>query len=87
MTIHTDLAARHVQKLAASNGDGAGRKTNGTIPYVLAGDWNIKPDGSSYRLLTTGKMDKGECSRTDRYVQNGSFVLYVQLTLNKSVSF
>jgi 2',5'-phosphodiesterase len=48
MTIHTDLAARHVQKLA------------GSIPYVLAGDWNIKPNGSSYRLLTTGIMDKGD---------------------------
>lgn len=61
MSIHTDLAARHVQKFAAK----ALPKTDGTkddrvMPYVLAGDWNIKPDGSSYRLLTTGKMDEGE---------------------------
>lgn len=51
MSIHTDLAARHVQKLAKNEDD---------MPYVLAGDWNIKPDGSSYRLLTTGKMDEGD---------------------------
>lgn len=57
MTIHTDLAARHVQKLASKE---VPNNTNGAMPYVLAGDWNIKPDGSSYRLLTTGKMDKGE---------------------------
>jgi 2',5'-phosphodiesterase len=49
MTIHTDLAARHVQRLAGPS-----------MPYVLAGDWNIKPDGSSYRLLTTGQMDVGD---------------------------
>mmetsp|Transcript_28446 Transcript_28446/g.47279 ORF Transcript_28446/g.47279 Transcript_28446/m.47279 type:complete len:393 (-) Transcript_28446:29-1207(-) len=48
MTIHTDLAARHVQRLA------------GEMPYILAGDWNIKPDSSSYRLLTTGTMDRGD---------------------------
>jgi mRNA deadenylase 3'-5' endonuclease subunit Ccr4 len=73
MTIHTDLAARHVQKMVTSvpptqeTTDGCDITENeneqpGTVmmPYVLAGDWNIKPDGSSYRLLTTGKMDKGE---------------------------
>jgi 2',5'-phosphodiesterase len=48
MTIHTDLAFRHVQRLA------------GTMPCILAGDWNIKPTGSSYRLLTTGQMDRGD---------------------------
>lgn len=51
MTIHTDLAARHVQRLA---------EKSKSVPYVLAGDWNIKPEGSSYRLLTTGTMDKGD---------------------------
>lgn len=59
MTIHTDLAARHIQKLAATDDDGAEDEAT-TMPYVLAGDWNIKPDGSSYRLLTTGKMDAGD---------------------------
>jgi 2',5'-phosphodiesterase len=48
MTIHTEMAARHVQTLA------------GDSPYVLAGDWNIKPYGSSYNLLTTGLMDRGD---------------------------
>eukprot|EP00532_Pseudo-nitzschia_australis_P004891 CAMPEP_0168192482 /NCGR_PEP_ID=MMETSP0139_2-20121125/18071_1 /TAXON_ID=44445 /ORGANISM="Pseudo-nitzschia australis, Strain 10249 10 AB" /LENGTH=391 /DNA_ID=CAMNT_0008115723 /DNA_START=234 /DNA_END=1409 /DNA_ORIENTATION=- len=74
MTIHTDLAARHVQKLASTStataietdeneNDSAAATTTTTtsiMPYILAGDWNIKPDGSSYRLLTTGKMDKGD---------------------------
>jgi len=63
MTIHTDLAARHVQKLAATHateGSNGEQVQTGAMPYVLAGDWNIKPDGSSYRLLTTGKMDKGD---------------------------
>ncbi len=63
MTIHTDLAARHVQKLAKDETDDSEKddseKENRSMPYVLAGDWNIKPDGSSYRLLTTGKMDEG----------------------------
>jgi mRNA deadenylase 3'-5' endonuclease subunit Ccr4 len=57
MTIHTDLAARHIQRLA---GYGTGKDGANKIPYILAGDWNIKPDGSSYRLLTTGQMDKGD---------------------------
>jgi len=67
MTIHTDLAARHVQTLVAkaavavapheTETDDTG---SSSMPYVLAGDWNIKPDGSSYRLLTTGKMDRGD---------------------------
>lgn len=53
MTIHTDLAARHVEGLASSR------------PYIVAGDWNIKPDGASYELMTTGKMDVGHPERPD----------------------
>ena len=45
MTIHSEMAARHVQDLA----DG--------LPYAVVGDWNIKPTDSMYRMLTTGKMD------------------------------
>jgi len=64
MTIHTDLAARHVQKLVTRTESESENEEEqpgtATMPYVLAGDWNIKPDGSSYRLLTTGKMDKGD---------------------------
>lgn len=48
MTIHSEMAAKQVQTLAND------------MPYILAGDWNIKPDGSSYRLLTTGTMDRGD---------------------------
>ncbi|KAL3944345.1 MAG: hypothetical protein SGBAC_001592 [Bacillariaceae sp.] len=47
MTLHADLAAQHVQSLA------------GQCPYILAGDWNIKPHDSTYNLLTTGMMDLG----------------------------
>lgn len=69
MTIHADLAARHVQRLAEteSTADTAAGTTGTTptttstaMPYVVAGDWNIKPFGSSYRLLTTGTMDVGD---------------------------
>ncbi len=48
MTIHTEMAARHVQTLAHDT------------PYVLAGDWNIKPYSTSYQLLTTGLIDRGD---------------------------
>jgi len=48
MTIHCEMAAKHVQNLAMES------------PYILAGDWNIKPTSSSYRLLTTGLMDVGD---------------------------
>eukprot|EP00980_Cylindrotheca_fusiformis_P001488 scaffold346_cov116-Cylindrotheca_fusiformis.AAC.2 len=47
MTIHAEMAAAHVQKLA------------GDCPHILAGDFNIKPYDSAYTLLTTGKMDVG----------------------------
>jgi len=42
------MAAKHVQEIAATLGD---------VPYVLTGDFNIKPSDSCYKLLTTGKMD------------------------------
>lgn len=48
MTIHTEMAARHVQTLA------------GDLPHILAGDWNIKPYSTSYMLLTTGLIDRGD---------------------------
>lgn len=44
MTIHCELAAQHVQKIAGSK------------PCVLAGDWNIKPESAQYKMMTTGKM-------------------------------
>jgi len=50
MTLHADLAAQYVQRFAKSAGE---------CPYVLAGDFNIKPYDSTYNLLTTGMMDYG----------------------------
>ena len=50
MTIHAEMAAYHVQTLA------------GEVPYILAGDWNIKPNLSHYKLLTSGIMDRGDPS-------------------------
>jgi 2',5'-phosphodiesterase len=46
MTIHSDMAARVLQSYAEN------------LPYILAGDWNIKPQDSMYKLLTCGTMDK-----------------------------
>jgi endonuclease/exonuclease/phosphatase family metal-dependent hydrolase len=45
MLIHTSLSAQVIQKLA------------GEHPYVLAGDFNLIPGSSSYRLLTEGHWE------------------------------
>lgn len=45
MTIHADLAVKRVQKLAQGQ------------PFIFAGDFNILPDSSTYRLITTGELD------------------------------
>lgn len=50
MTIHTDLVCRRVQDLAASH------------PYVLAGDFNILPSSSTYKLVMTGELDRNDPS-------------------------
>lgn len=47
MSIHAEMAARHIQDLASSR----------NAPFILAGDWNIIPDSPTYNLLTTGKLD------------------------------
>lgn len=80
MTIHADLCAAHVQRLATivkkkssettttndddenDNNDNQQQqqqqpKRKEFYPYVLAGDFNIKPNEPVYRLLTTGQMD------------------------------
>ena len=44
MMVHCALAAQHVQRLARLD------------PYVLAGDFNIKPIDAMYTLLTTGEV-------------------------------
>lgn len=51
MTIHSEMAARHVQDIAGEQ-----------LPYVLAGDWNLTPDSATYKLLTTGELPKEDAS-------------------------
>ena len=46
MTIHCDLVAHRIQSLAAEHGS----------PFILAGDFNITPDGPHYQLMTTGSL-------------------------------
>jgi mRNA deadenylase 3'-5' endonuclease subunit Ccr4 len=46
MTIHAEMAAKHVQDIAATN----------QCPYVLAGDWNIKPLSETYQMMTSGQL-------------------------------
>jgi mRNA deadenylase 3'-5' endonuclease subunit Ccr4 len=50
MTIHSEMAASHVQDIA------------GEVPYILAGDWNLTPDSATYKLLTTGALPKEDAS-------------------------
>lgn len=73
MTIHVDLAVRHVQNLAAAAAATTTTTTNDhqpkeKLPYILAGDFNIKPVDSTYRLITTGQMDRTDpCYPTPKY--------------------
>eukprot|EP01060_Flectonema_neradi_P007671 TRINITY_DN1537_c1_g1_i4.p1 TRINITY_DN1537_c1_g1~~TRINITY_DN1537_c1_g1_i4.p1 ORF type:complete len:361 (+),score=47.79 TRINITY_DN1537_c1_g1_i4:521-1603(+) len=46
MNIHASLAAKKVHSFA----DGS--------PYVMLGDWNFKPEDSSYRLITEADLPK-----------------------------
>ena len=48
MTVHAALAARRAADFA---GDG--------VPYVLAGDWNFKPQDAQYQLFRNGKLPEG----------------------------
>lgn len=45
--IHSALWAQRTSRLAVND------------PYILAGDLNIKPSDSMYRLLTTGELEQG----------------------------
>eukprot|EP00546_Thalassionema_frauenfeldii_P012315 CAMPEP_0178925142 /NCGR_PEP_ID=MMETSP0786-20121207/17738_1 /TAXON_ID=186022 /ORGANISM="Thalassionema frauenfeldii, Strain CCMP 1798" /LENGTH=263 /DNA_ID=CAMNT_0020599971 /DNA_START=381 /DNA_END=1172 /DNA_ORIENTATION=- len=51
MSLHTEMAAKHIQVISSSNGN---------IPYILTGDWNITPDSPQYKMITTGKMDEND---------------------------
>jgi 2',5'-phosphodiesterase len=62
MNIHSEMVARRVQTLAADVYNSLHEDTKNdvinTIPYILAGDFNIMPDSPHYKLLTTGSLDK-----------------------------
>ena len=44
--LHTSLAARRARELS-----GAG------VPYVLAGDFNVRPDSAVYEFLSRGVLE------------------------------
>ena len=50
MTIHAEMVAKRTQELA------------GEDPYILAGDFNILPESSTYTLLTTGELPRNDAS-------------------------
>jgi 2',5'-phosphodiesterase len=67
MNIHSEMVTRRVQTLAANVYESLyddkkeeGEKDINTIPYILAGDFNIMPDSPHYKLLTTGSLDKSD---------------------------
>ena len=73
MNIHAEMVSKKVQDIAAEswksicgdkvtgeNGNSMGKTK--TIPYILAGDFNILPDSPHYKLLTTGELDKSDAT-------------------------
>ena len=56
MTLHADLCVAHVQRVVARHSDPT--TTNPSPPYVLAGDFNFKPNDPAYQLVTTGQLDR-----------------------------
>jgi len=50
MTIHAEMATRRVQNLASG------------IPHIFCGDFNILPNSSTYKLITTGALDTDDPS-------------------------
>jgi len=64
MNIHSEMVARRVQTLAADvyGSLDEEKKDEGidTIPYILAGDFNIMPYSPHYKLITTGSLDKSD---------------------------
>lgn len=57
MTIHSEMAAKHVQDIATAAASKDDSSRSNSVPYILCGDWNIKPDSATYKMLTTGKLD------------------------------
>lgn len=62
MNIHSEMVARRVQDLAKQSCESLGNCANSgeMIPYILAGDFNIMPDSSHYKLLTSGELEKSD---------------------------
>jgi 2',5'-phosphodiesterase len=67
MILHSDLCLSHVQKIAehsvsssVSNAEVEEEPVPPRRPYILAGDFNIKPVDAAYRLLTTGAIDPND---------------------------
>jgi len=58
MTIHSEMAAHHVQSLARRHCIEYNEDCDSvtSLPYIVAGDWNIKPRDAAYNLLTTGTL-------------------------------
>ena len=50
MLTYCALAMRHIFELSS----------DGSIPYILAGDFNIQPDSLCYRLITSGNIENEE---------------------------
>lgn len=68
MTIHVDMAIRHIQEMAKKAASKLSNTNNNTeeegndkkIPYILAGDFNIKPVDTVYKYITTGLLDPSD---------------------------
>ncbi|KAL7512873.1 hypothetical protein ACHAXN_012671 [Cyclotella atomus] len=67
MNLHVDLAARRTQQLATEVWNEIIRKDEsgendeiGSIPHIVAGDFNILPDSAHYKLITTGMLDESD---------------------------
>jgi 2',5'-phosphodiesterase len=62
MVLHCDMCVSHLQRIAATKAHGEASPASAmtSLPYILAGDFNIKPKSAPYELLTTGLIDKGD---------------------------
>eukprot|EP00804_Cyclotella_cryptica_P006156 CCRYP_020817-RA/>CCRYP_020817-RA protein AED:0.38 eAED:0.38 QI:0/-1/0/1/-1/1/1/0/447 len=66
MNIHVDMAARRVQQLATKAWADIHREEHpndcqgAAVPHILAGDFNILPESSHYKLITTGALDESD---------------------------
>eukprot|EP00555_Chaetoceros_dichaeta_P004858 CAMPEP_0198258576 /NCGR_PEP_ID=MMETSP1447-20131203/7958_1 /TAXON_ID=420782 /ORGANISM="Chaetoceros dichaeta, Strain CCMP1751" /LENGTH=377 /DNA_ID=CAMNT_0043945721 /DNA_START=148 /DNA_END=1281 /DNA_ORIENTATION=- len=52
MNIHAEMVSKRIQTLATTENDA----------YILAGDFNLKPDSAHYRLLTEGAIKEDDAT-------------------------